>query len=85
MCEMPQPGAQFARCNGWRSGTEASMDIHEAMVLAVLALATAVEMKVATPSWPVQSAFNWSVEDLAVEPICTDVELSVGCVLAMAN
>ena len=61
------------------------MDIHEAMVLAVLALSTAVEMKVAVPARPAQPSFTWSIEQLAVQPICQDAELEIGCVLAMAN
>ena len=60
------------------------MDIHEAILLAVIAL-TAVEMKVATPSWQPRGGFNWTVEDFSVQPICTDGELDVGCVLAMAG
>ena len=49
------------------------MDIHEAILLAVIALATTVEMKVATPTWQRQPGFNWTIQDLSVQPICTDV------------
>ena len=61
------------------------MNIYAAVLVMGLALATAVQSKFATATWTAGFAFNWSAEDLAIQPICQDVELTVGCVLAMAN
>jgi hypothetical protein len=61
------------------------MNIYAAALVMALGLATAVQTKIAAFSWPSEFAFNWSNVESAVQPICQDAELTVGCVLAMAN
>jgi hypothetical protein len=61
------------------------MNAHEAIMLAVFALVAVIEMKATGLDRPGRLSISWPVEQMTIEPICNDVELTVGCSLAAAG
>ena len=59
------------------------MNAHGAILLAILTLAVAAEAKAlhaTAPAWRTVSSVNWLPDRWTTPPICSGVELVIGCV-----
>ena len=66
-----------------RTQTGPSMNAHGAILLAILALAAAAgaeALHATAPAWRTVSSVNWLPDRWTTPPICSGVELVIGCV-----
>ena len=72
---MPRKGRHFQ--------TGAFMNAHGAILLAILTLAAAAgaeALHATAPAWRTITSVNWAPDQWTTPPICTGVELTIGCV-----